>query len=315
MSSISDYKETLFKFKESSKILEKIKIPEHNKNDIDQSYIGLDSYVSIIIVSILNSLLKANKMYFHAKYIAQLINFINILCNKKQNDQHNDHYNDNNIVNILLELINITFYENTEIFKSTCHPNVSKDINNNALLIFEKYMNLIRSDIPIYNLNKTKKTDIMELLDVNQIEHYKQINILNEASLLEYTDLYYGNMCKLGFILAWIFGGSSTEKHLKILENMGQNCGIIIKVLHDYDNLYNNLHSRISYNTIITLGVKKTYNLFMKAKTNFIMCLLKLNLYNNKIIKWIIQEIENKMDEHLEKSNDLDENISFVDFD
>ena len=77
----------------------------------------------------------------------------------------------------------------------------------------------------------------------------------------------------------------------------------MIKITYDFCNLEEDIAigSTFTYNSVITLGLQESFEIFQNSKGKFVEGCMMLDIYTNTI-KEVIDALENKIDLHIDNT-------------
>lgn len=305
MSRISRYQESITKFFKTKSCIKDLTVD--NKQIIEKIYADLFNITSIILLTTLNSQSKKYNIKFHGYYVASGIDILWLIINIKDIKEYFiAKFNIKSIENLCLDLLftvtnsltcNIDSYSNIE-------PTQVLQIYKSSLNYIDKNLYSCVKENYFENFLKPKKTEIIsyKFSCPNTIDKYKTLSILPEKDIENYIEEKYGSLCKITLVTGWMMG-LGNEKSICILEEAGISFGYLLKIAIDFKNLERDIlnSSKFSKNIVVNLGIKKSFDKFMKHKIIFIEKCLILCIYTTTI-KEIIDIIEKDIDVSLERS-------------
>jgi len=317
MSRISRYQESIDKFIKTKSSLKTVS--SHNKESIDVLVTEFDHLVAIILISILNNRCRKSKLKFHGYYIASGIDIG--LSISKIIDRYNYYkskFNSNKINNFIPELVSLMYQSlsgNIDSLRLNVNVETTLKINQYCINYLSTKIGKLTSIENISSKNRIKKTDFYDYnFKSNKYrEKYTNLKKIDNDKLFEYIEDKFGSICKISLIFGWLLG-IGDESEIPILEKMGTNLGIMIKIGYDFENIDKDLEycSTYTHNILINLGIKECFEIFMDNKAEFVEGILKLKLWSTTI-KEILDLIEKKLNPVLNNSN-FDEKFEYSDF-
>jgi len=296
MSRITRYQDSFKKYITEKNILNDLFQDKTIKYYFDKYYNEDNLNLPILLLTILNSQNKKNKISFHGYPFACGIYLLYVAVNILNNEELTiEGYR---VINILIVTITKFIYENVqkinkkissdkvnqiclEIFKS-----IEETLGINGILTKCIITNHTKCDTSIKNYFKKHDNNIyIELFKKKFIKKESLDNIINQR---------LGSICYLGIKIAWILGnGIIKEKELKRIKKLSKNFAFIFQISNDFKNLTN--RDTLQNNYVINCGFSSAYQEFLKNKQEFIEESMVLNILSITV-KEILDNIESNMD-------------------
>ena len=247
MSRISRYQDSMNKFIKNKSCVTTL---DGNMRIIFNNLYGtFDNMIPIILLTIMNSQSKKNKMSLHGYYIGCGVELLMTIA--RLNDNKKYHMNQlgevsyNKLMKKIPCLANICLSQNIEHIQSA----VSKDKAIKMFHYLTKTLNnkiyeLLDDDV-VEREGSIKKSDVVKYKFkniTNPKDYLNKIKKTSKQALIEYINKNFGVVCYIAMITGWIMGGGGTdEKSLSIIEKMGNYLGTMIKISYDFVNLERDL--------------------------------------------------------------------------
>lgn len=286
---------------------------------LDKLFDQSDKYLSILLLTVLNSQNKKNKLSIQGYYAACGIEIIYLLFNIYDNKEnlikkHGDIIND---ITVKLSFSWVkSIKSNLDVSKRHIHKSKFDKVNSTV-------MNMITEDIPMYvnresnkNLiqfqsdNEKAKSDIPSFyLDKNEdlCNKFKQLRLIKKESIKE---TILNTICNIGVLssgLGWSLGGGS-DKKLNSIKEIGKYFSLIYQLGCDFENIdtdiINGFESdrKYTFNFVVNSGFQYSYETYLEYKETFIVEASKLELYNITV-KELICNIDEKVDNAIDNTS------------
>jgi hypothetical protein len=345
---ITRYQESINKFIKNKSIITEY---HNKENILKVLNNNSDYMISILVSTIIITLNKANNFSGHAYYSTSFAEFLILLTrinerktqewinsDENKNLRKTQELNLSNITNDCISSLNIFLSQSIEVLTSNLYKEgkESKDkiIKNTNYLT--KIVNFKINEILANQQIKLRdefitRTDLFNYnkLDNDEIKKtIKKLKRIDKKTLLEEVDRTYGNACRMAINLAFIMGNGDLntliydinkkekkkqeeDRNKKIIEKIGTNMGILLKIHYDWKNIENDIKNCLSErntfgegemnyinNIIINIGIQESFELFMEAKQRVIENLLHFNLYTNTT-KEVLDYLEEGIDMYI----------------
>lgn len=164
-----------------------------------------------------------------------------------------------------------------------------------------------------HEYKKVTKTDIYGYESEVVKQNCKHLMVLAEDVLLADIDRTYGTIGAIAMVMSWVLGKKS-EKSIPMMEELGIKLGRMTRIYNDLINIENDLvnYKNPCNNIILTIGIKKTFAIFVECKTSFFAECMSLELLT-ETTKDIIDMYQAEFDKCIEKT-DLDLRSEFSSF-
>ncbi len=266
-----------------------------------QKLINVDNLlVSVIFLTVYSNVLIDNNLSkIHGYNIAYIIFLliIYIKINEYEKSEENDkilEIYENKIILILRELM--------KQFRINKKSEVIKNIIIHYFEIIKKQNRNNKQYMTSYQINKNDIYKIKEKILISDLMNkYKKQKIMTENDILEHIKLTYGQIGILLFKTIYLITDLK-DINEDMIEELGNQLGIIFKILIDIKNIENDINENnenMTYNIVLNLGIIKSYEIYIKIKDKFIENCMILKIYKitmNEIIqlidKMIIYEID-----------------------
>lgn len=301
MSRISRYQDSMNRFIKNKSIITTMdgNIRLILNNIMDKG----DNLIPIVLLTVLNSQSKKNKLSLHGYYMGCGIEMMMVIA--KIMDNKNIFLSDlsvtsrERIIPRLSTLVNISLSQNIEYIQNVLTKEKAiKIFYRMNKLLNNKLFDLMDEEIMEYSEN-IKKTDLLKFT-FNEIKSPKSlithIKQAKKESLLNFINKKYGTVCQCAIILGWILG-SGDEKSIPILEKLGSNLGILVKLSYDFENIERDLKNakECTNNYVINYGIQDGFEQFIDIKLKFVETCMMLNIYSNTM-KEILDTLESHVD-------------------
>jgi|SRR3989344_1241921 len=294
-----------------------------------------NNFTSIIYLTIVTHQMQKNKInHEHGYFIAFSISLLMVIVILQDNITYYNNIYGELVIKNLLEQIpmfvikslgkhfiminekskrNKIYVETSKMYMITDKRNL-KDIQEYTTeLVNNSMLKICKSEILI-GTNKMLKTDILDYNFKNKekaIEKYTKLLKININNMNNYIDNKYGKICELALILAWVISGGNM-KEIGVLEKMGKQLGMLIKITNDINNVERDLENTInsvSNNFLINYGTLKCVELFYKNKEELIESAMILDIFEITFDE-IIQVLEVQFLNGLENTSfDIDKSV------
>jgi hypothetical protein len=321
---ITRYQESINKFIKNKSI-----ITEYNNKDTILKVLNerSDYMIAILVSTIIITLNKINNYSGHAYYSTSFAEFIILLTRLSERNEYLINLENNNMISDCITAINIFMSQSLEVLSN----NLVKE-NKEKMLKNMNYLNkIVNFKInEITNISKIKPREELitrtDLFNYNKLDNddikrkIKKLKRVDKKVILEEIDRTYGNACRLAINLGFMMGNGDIgllvydinkkekkkqeeDKNKKIIEKIGTNLGIMLKIHYDWKNIENDINKNREYtnNIIINIGIQESFELFMESKQRVIENLLHFNLYTNTT-KEVLDYLEEGIDMYI---NDL----------
>jgi len=283
MSRISKYKESIIKF-----------LITCTNNDLDDEFFKVfmsnyNFYIPIISLTIQYNI-DTNRRNIYGYYIATiitLIEYINYLREKKYSEDE-----ENKVLAIIKKLVD------TKI--KTINKNVFDFINKHFYVYLDKIIK--KYEFNAFD-NKLVYSAKYNFDDIKLQKKYDGMMIINYEHLMEYIHEVYGNLCNIGITMNFLIHMNNLDEYNEYIKII-QLFGLIIKIGNDFKRFTEDIKNgdKICVNTLVNIGIQKTFNLYVENKSYLIEELIKNKLYTHTI-KEILDQIENNVDNIINNSN------------
>jgi len=308
MSRITRYQNSIFQYINTKSIFIEI-IKE--KEDIKELVLKNNRVVSIALITILNGLTKKkqnNRIKTHqGYYMASGIDMLSIVINLLDDRNYfNKQLNGHNVSKYIMTLTNKVIEcltEKLDLADDDIDSNTYNYVKNNIIEYTKQQIGNISCDYELTQVGHVKKTDITtyQFNNSSTLDKYKKLKIIAKEDLFNFIDLIYGSLCRCSFVIGWLLGLGDKESIVEI-ENIAKNFSIMMKMVHDIENLEQNIENakEISTNYIINYGVSEGFLLFLDNKIELIRKCMRIKIFSNTL-KEIVDYMEKKIDEGLNK--------------
>jgi hypothetical protein len=310
MDRVIRYHESIKKFIKNWNYLAVLK-NEFVKNEILKFIDTSDCLPSIVMLTIMNSQTKKNKLSIIGYYIAASIEFCYLIY--KLTDKYTFYiakYGFNNyhqIINNLILCSNLAINQNIESIKLLLNDDkileiylfATKNLNEIIFEIINEYKFIYNKCETHFDLLKCTYLDYDQLIVSKKLEF---LNCIDKENMFSYINNKIGNIYKLSVNLGWLFGNGNSSL-LPQIEKNAIYLSKIIKIYNDIENINNDFKFMNDHTTnyIINYGMYDTFNLFMLNKEKIIENLITHDIYTNTI-KDIIKMVEDKIDFLVDKT-------------
>lgn len=316
MSRISRYQESIKKFIKNRSSIKNLDVK--SRNDIYELIESDgDLFLPIILLTLLNSQSKKERMAIHGYYMACASELMNIVCKINDNVDNYKKYDLNYLYRRISSMINICLSENIEY--------VTNKENKERMLKRMHYLTRIINERinSIYDNHRIETEDIINKTDIHKYKYknikdpkslIKKIKRINQGNLENYINNKYCNISFISCISGWLIGGGDDKKEdiINNIEKLSYNLGFILKISYDFKNMENDLLNSkdYTYNYVINNGIQKSFEDYLKYKNNFIKYAVVLDVYSNTM-KEIIDVLEIYVDNFIDEiDNDLRSQIT-----
>ncbi len=263
MSKITKYQENMNKFIQTKSFINKT---SPTTREILTSLLRTSDHIpAILCLSVLNSQCKQYNIRIHGYYIAGCVDTLmalaQICCNKSYFDET---YGATALSNLISEVINWTYwsvFQNIETLMMNKNDRYNAKTSQLCIEYCVKYISKI-ANISDHTSNKRmKKTDIYSCKSLpNEFwKKYKTKKLLEKTVIMQDIENRYGAVCCLAVCLGWIIG-QGDETVLNDIENIGNQCGILLKMADDFKYMERDIsYGNTSVNHVINYGIKDTY--------------------------------------------------------
>lgn len=301
MSRISRYQESMNKFIKNKSCMTNLdgNIRLTFNNIVNEC----DNMASILLLTIMNSQSKKNKITLHGYYmgcgIELMMTVARIMDNKLWYQKKLGETACNRLVARIPSLVNICLSQNIEHIQGVITKEKAiKTFHTTTKILNNKIFDLMDEEV-IEREEYIKKSDILKY-KFTTIENPKEllhkIKRATKNSLLNYIQKKFGCVCQTSLIMGWIMGGGD-EKSIPILNKMGIYFGNMLKISYDFMNLERDLQTNNGYtdNYVINTGIQEGFEFFVDSKVKFIECCMTLDIYTNTV-KEISDAIEGNVE-------------------
>ena len=312
MSRLLRYKESLDKFIRDRSCLfdDNTPIKELLYKNIENS----DLILPILLMTILNNQNRKNKIIMQGYYAASSVKFISMLMslidNKKDVVGKYGYEEYEKLKTHLMVCSNKSLCQNLETVKNTVPQN--KNPANILLNVMKMHttnlsQDYILKECELKTTNKNAKDDTLKwYIKDNKIlkDIFSTMKQVNRKSMKEYTTNRIALLTDIAFSYGWLMG-CGEPKMLKKIKKIAQIFSVIYQISTDFGNIEADLlrsKNGITGNYIINYGLQNSYELFLKAKQQFIENAMILELYTSTI-KEILNNLESKIDAVIEESS------------
>ena len=304
MNRIEKYQDSIDKFFKS-----KLYQTYFNKDEFEniQKNIKKNNFLlTIYLLTLSNNINKKNKIHQHGYYIGCSLELVLLLVRDMEKENL---FNLNKKESIkITNLINIMLVQNLDQSSSIMtKEKLLKNYNLSFKLLNTKIAHILGNNILI-NENNFNQTDLTNYNFSNNkyLEQIYKSKQINKDDFIKYIEEKYCIVTELASQFTWLLGGGNENMILHI-QKLGRYYGFLIKIFFDLqeleeDIIKNNKINNFYPNIIINFGIQDSFEYFMYYKKKFIELSIKLGVYS-KIIKELLDYIENYFDEFLKNTN------------
>ena len=244
MSRISRYQDSVSRF-----ITKRISLSNNNvvKEIVMDNIKDNDFVLPIILLTILNNQSKQNNMSVHGYYMATGIEYLYIIFKLSDNKSYyvdkmgyDKYYN---TLTTLILYIMSALQNNIESIQSSNKDKSSGIFNNSFKNINDKIITLME-DIKFEFTDSKKKTDLVKYHFKNVEDAQKKLPKLKQIKkeqFFQYINNKIGSIAQITIITGWLLGGGD-EKMIPVLEKLGNNLAILLKLSNDFEHLENDFN-------------------------------------------------------------------------
>lgn len=307
MSRISRYQDSVNRF-----ITKRIGVSNNNlvKEIVMENIKNNDFVLPIILLTILNNQSKQNNMSVHGYYMATGIEYLYIIFKLLDNKSYHvdkmgyDKYY--NAVTTLMLYVMSSLQSNLESIQSSNKDKSSGIFNISFKNINDKILTLME-EIKFEFTDSKKKTDLIKyhFKDVESAQKkWPKLKQIKKEQFFKYINTKIGSITQITIITGWLLGGGD-EKMIPVLEKLGNNLAVLLKLSNDFENLekdFNNSSDNITTNFILNYGIQEAFELFTDSKQKFIEGALLSKIYTSTL-KEVIDIIESKIDPVIDQTS------------
>ena len=311
MSHINKYQESISKFIKTRSCLATSE--SDNLRKLIECLVGeSDKYGSILLLTVMNTQNKKNKMNVHGYDAAVAVEFLSYLikirnCKTRYEDEFG----------ITGEVIVYNLY--SAVLKSVI---LSTEVTKRSLEDIDQYhkihsqcLSLVINDVPDLSIHEDAKripsiNDNIYRFYLNTKpeyqEKYMSLTMYEPLALINRYRISYCRIFQTAISLGWLLTGS-TEKDLNEITKVGVLFGFVHKIGGDFERIDDDLELAITTNGktdnyLLNCGLQKAYEDYMNFKQSLITILMLHDLYS-RTVKEMIEEIDERVDCFIEASH------------
>jgi|SaaInlStandDraft_4_1057021.scaffolds.fasta_scaffold01721_11 hypothetical protein len=305
MSRIDKYQESISKFVKDHSFISTWTNIKMKKMLLD-IYSKRDQFPSIIFLTITNHLSRINKSNLPCYHGASGIDFADIGCNILLHRSKPSYLLlSSSLLMATYQSFNLNFddlgvYLNESdilSLRKTMFDFLFSRLGPNGLL--DSTYNL-RSEC--LDVTKADKEDLIERFPYlkSSIEKIETVTKKQWLSIVEST---YGIIFESCFGCSWILGMGDKNK-MDTVCDIGKKFGGLYQISNDFVSLIDTIQTKsdiISFNIVVTIGVQRSYELFLSYKESVIKKLLEEDLFSGTM-KEIIDVFQDRIDDVISES-------------